>query len=404
MLRARLTIPALGAATIASYGAAYYAYGVLIEPIAASTGWSSTMLGAIFSGVLIVGGLVGVAGGRLLDRFGPTPLFLVTGLAGAGLLATASFLDGYLPFAVCYGTACGLISGLGFYHVTQPAAARSRPHDPSSAIVQLTIIGAFCSPIYLPATAWLVTVVGWRGAIEVHAVVVALVFCIAALIVRVPVSDSSAGAPLEPSIDVLRQVIRDAAVRRWVVATLISGAAVDVLLVYQVPAMTAAGLPLAAAATIAGARGFAQLAGRLPLTRILRRFGTRRAIVAAHVVAAVGSLLLIASGNLALALAYSLLAGASLGGLSALQGIYTHELVEARHLGILFGAQQALYGIGGAAGPILAGALLDATGSWALLLAGVAAAFVLAAVMLAAPRAGRRDRIRAERFASRREA
>lgn len=399
MLRARLTIPALGAATIASYGAAYYSYGVLIEPIAASTGWSSTMLGAIFSGVLVASGLFGVAGGRLLDRFGPRPLFLVTGTVGAGLLAIASLLEGYLAFAVVYGTACGLIGGLGFYHVTQPAAARSRPHDPSSAIVHLTIIGVFCSPIYLPATAWLVTVVGWRGAIEVHAVIVALVFCVAALIVRVPVSDPSASAPLEPSIDVLRQAIRDAAVRRWIVATLISGAAADVLLVYQVPAMMAAGLPLAAAATIGGARGFAQLAGRLPLALILRRFGTRRAIVAAHVVAAAGSLFLIASGNLAFALAYSLLAGASLGSLSALQGIYTHELIEARHLGILFGAQQALYGIGGAAGPILAGALLDGTGSFPLLLAGLAAAFVLAAAILAAPRTGPRDRIRAERFA-----
>ncbi len=392
MLRARLTIPALGVATIASYGAAYYAYGVLIGPIAASTGWSSTMLGAIFSGVLVATGLIGVVGGRLLDRYGPRPLFLITGTFGAGLLATAALLDGYLLFALAYGSACGLIGGLSFYHVTQSVAARSRPADAARAIVQLTIIGAFCSPIYLPATAWLVGVVGWRGAIEVHAATVAVVFCVAALIVEVPRGDPATGAPLEPSLDVLRGVVRDAAVRRWIIATLISGAATDVLLVYQVPAMTGAGLPLVVAATIGGARGFAQLAGRLPLAPILRRLGTRQTIMLAYVIAAAGSLLLIASGSFVGALAYSLLGGASLGSLLALQGIYTHQLIDVRHLGMLFGAQQALYGIGGAAGPLLAGVLLDAKGSFALLLVSTAAAFAIAAAILAAPGASPYER------------
>jgi MFS family permease len=341
------------------------------------------MLGAVFSWVLVASGLIGVAGGRLLDRFGPGPLFLATGTVGAGLLAMASTLHDYLPFAAVYGAACGLIGGLGFYHVTQPAAARSRPGDPSSAIVQLTIIGVFCSPIYLPATAWLVGVASWRGAIAVHAAVVAVVFAATAAIVHAPVTRRPAEAPLEPSMEVLRSAIGNAAVRRWIAATLISSAAADVLLVYQVPAMTAAGLPLAVAAAVGGARGFAQLAGRLPLTFVMRRFGTRRAIIGAHLVAAVGALLLVASGHLVAALAYSLLAGASLGSLSALQGIYTHELVDARHLGILFGAQQALYGIGGAVGPVLAGTILDTTGSFPFLLVGLAGAFVVAAVILA---------------------
>ena len=52
-------------------------------------------------------------------------------------------------------------------------------------------------------------------------------------------------------------------------ASLISGAAVDIILVYQVPVMIAAGLPTGAAATIGGLRGFAQLGGRLPLSPLL---------------------------------------------------------------------------------------------------------------------------------------
>ena len=53
------------------------------------------------------------------------------------------------------------------------------------------------------------------------------------------------------------------AVRRWVLASMISGGAIDVILVYQVPIMIAAGLSTGAAATVAGVRGFAQVGGRL---------------------------------------------------------------------------------------------------------------------------------------------
>ena len=65
-----------------------------------------------------------------------------------------------------------------------------------------------------------------------------------------------------------------------------------------------------------------------------------------------------------IAVAYSLLAGAATGASSPLQGIYTTELVEEHDLGLLLGVQQALYGVAGAAGPILVGVALAVTESW----------------------------------------
>lgn len=388
-VRQRLTVSALGAVTIAAYGAAYYAYGVLLGPIATSTGWSSSQLGAVFSAVLLATGVIGVLGGRLLDRFGPRPLFLVAGTAGCGLLAAAPLAPGFASFAVLYGSACGLIGGLGFYHVTQPVAARTRPADPARAIVALTIIGAFCSPIYLPATAWLVGRLGWQGAVEVHAAVAAAAFLVAAAVIPSSVRQSASAVPPQRSLEVLRDGLRSGAMRRWLIATAVSGAASDVLLVFSVPAMTAAGLSLGLAASIAGLRGLAQILGRLPLNPVLRRLGARAAIVGAYLLAALGSVVLIAGGQPVFALAYVVLAGASLGSLSALQGIYTHELVAERNLGILFGAQQALAALAGAAGPLLAGVVLDRTASFPLVLAMVAMAFVGAAGALGPPFRGR---------------
>jgi len=377
----RLPISALGLLTIVTYGACYYAYGVLIQPIGADMHWPPAALGAIFSAVLLITGVGGIVAGGLLDRAGEQPLFLAAATVGAGAMFVASFQTGLLPFAIAYAGGCGLVGALGFYHVTQSVAARAAPAAPARAIIWLTLIGALAGPIYLPLTGWLVDTTGWRSAIRVDAATVLVAFLLAAILVRgrggrrrTRLHESAARA--------LVLAWRQPVMRAWLLATLISGAAVDALLVYQIPAMVKVGLPLGVAAAVAGFRGLSQLAGRLPLGPLIARLGTRRTIVLAYAVGAAAMPLLFASGTLALALAFALLAGAATGALSALQGIYTHELADPQHLGALLGTQQALFEVGGAAGPAVAGLLLGATGSFAPVVVAIVVGFVLAAGVL----------------------
>lgn len=81
-----VVVTTLGAVTIAAYGVAYYSYGVLLDPIRSATGWSPTALAAVFSGVLAIGGVCGLAGGRLVDRLGTRPAFALAGSLGAGAI------------------------------------------------------------------------------------------------------------------------------------------------------------------------------------------------------------------------------------------------------------------------------------------------------------------------------
>ncbi len=226
-----------------------------------------------------------------------------------------------------------------YYHVTQPTVIRAAPHQPQRAVVRLTIFGAFASPIFLPLTAWLTHELGWRGTLRVQALLTAGVFLVAAAI-RSP-EGPNAAAPIARTNrhGQVRQALATAwqnpVVRRWVLASVISGAAIDVMLVYQVPIMVAAGLPAGVAATIAGARGFAQLGGRVPLSPVLTKLETKPTILIALGVALAGALLLLASEHIVPAIGYSLLAGVSLGALSTLQGIYTNELVGDENLSLL---------------------------------------------------------------------
>lgn len=357
-----LPISVLGMLTIIGYGACYYAYGVLIGPISADTRWPDAALGAIFSATLVITGAGGMIAGRVLDRRGPRPVFLLAGTAGAGAMLLASAQGALLPFAIAYAGGCGLVGALGFYHITQAAAARIAPAAPARAIIWLTLFGAFSSPVYLPLTAWLTQSAGWRGAIQVEAGTVAVAFLLAAVMINNPASRP--GQPAGRPAGVLRAAWRSPLVRAWLAATLLGGAAVNALIVYQVPVTTRAGLPLGIAAAVAGFRGLAQLAGRLPLTALTGKLGARTTLVLAYALAGAVTLLLFAGGVLALVLVLSLLAGAAIGAVYALQGVYACELIDPGHLGTLLGIQQAVFAAGGALGPLAVGALLGATGSY----------------------------------------
>jgi MFS family permease len=223
----RVTISVLGLVTIIAYGVAYYSYGVLVDPIKTSTHWSSTALGAIFGAVLVISGIGGLAGGRLVDRLGTRPAFLTAGIIGAAGIAGASYLTSFLPFAGLYAIGCGVVSALGFYHITQPAAVRAAGDQPQRAVVWLTVLGAFASPIFLPLTAWLIDQFGWRSTLRIQAVLTLLAFLFAAIISpsRELVVERHQRAETR-----VRQALTDAwriiEFRRWVLASVISGAAV----------------------------------------------------------------------------------------------------------------------------------------------------------------------------------
>jgi hypothetical protein len=63
---------------------------VLIQPISADTHWPDAALGAIFSAILVIIGVLGIAAGRVLDRRGPRLVFLLAAGAGTGAMLAAS--------------------------------------------------------------------------------------------------------------------------------------------------------------------------------------------------------------------------------------------------------------------------------------------------------------------------
>jgi MFS family permease len=366
--RERGQIPAvriglLGIITIAVYGSWYYSFGVLLDPIIADTGWGEAALTGAFGASMFLGGIASVLGGFLLDRVGSRVVFILAAIIGLVAFQLAASATSPATFALAGAVGGGAFSALGFYHVTLTSAVRITPRAATKAIAVLTIWGAFASAVFLPLSAWLVEMWGWRATLSAmtSSAVVALV--LGAVFIDTRTTEMPGGRGL---IAELREAMRATPTRQFIVATGLLGIGVGTILVYQVPAMTAAGLSLTAASFWAGFRGFSQLGGRLPLMPIVERLGTVGGYRLAVTSVAVGGVILAFAGTPALALAFALLVGFGVGASSPLQGMHARDLFGAAGLGTAMGALAMVFLVVGSMGPIAAGWLAETTGSRAI--------------------------------------
>jgi len=178
-----------------------------------------------------------------------------------------------------------------------------------------------------------------------------------------PAADGPRGGPVAPSLrQVLIATVSTAERRAFTAAVALGGIAMSTVLVYQVPSMTAAGLPLGTAATVAGIRGFAQTGGRIPLNPMVNRLGSRGTLILSFVAMTVGGVLLAFSGTIVVALCFAIIMGFGIGAFSPLQGMTAEELFERETLGATMGSYSTVLMVAGASGPAMAGIMADATG------------------------------------------
>ncbi len=368
----------LGIVTICAYGAWYYSFGVLLDPIRVDTGWRESTLASAFSIGILVTGIGSLFGGRLLDQVGHRLVFVIAGVLSGVSLGIASVAPNAAVFVVAAALGQGALGAFGFYHVTMTTVVRLNPQAPAKAIAVLTIWGALASAIYLPLTAVLVADLGWRATVRVLALSATVAFLAGATFLPGAQADQRAGATVvrPPMRVVVATAIAPGAPRWFAAAVSCGGIAMSTMLVYQVPTMTALGLPAATAATFAGVRGFAQLGGRLPLTPLLARLGIDRALVLAFSAIGFGGALLAIADDRPTALAFAVVAGFGIGAFSPLQGIKSQELFDAESLGATMGFYGALMMLAGALGPALAGVIADVTGErrWASVIVMASAA------------------------------
>jgi len=164
----------LAVAQVVSWGILYYATLVAASRIAADTGWPLTVVTGLFSGGLIVSAVAGVWAGRLLDARGPRLVMT----AGSALGALGFVLVALAPTPIMFGAAwvvVGTAQSAVLYQAVFTVITRRygpRRHVPLTII---TVAGGLASTVFAPITAGLLSVMGWRQAFLVLALVLAAV-------------------------------------------------------------------------------------------------------------------------------------------------------------------------------------------------------------------------------------
>ena len=139
-------------------------------------GYSAAQLTGAFSLALLVSAVAGIAVGRHLDRRGPRALMTAGSVAGVLLVLAWSQVDGLAAFYLLW-VAIGVVMAAVLYEPAFTVLAKwfPEPAERRRAMTAMTLVAALASFIFLPLAQALIDAHGWRDALVVLAVVLAVV-------------------------------------------------------------------------------------------------------------------------------------------------------------------------------------------------------------------------------------
>jgi MFS family permease len=353
-----------------------YSFGAFFAPMAAEFRASRAATSAFFSIAGLIFYLAGSIAGHLGDRFGPTIITaLGAAVMGCGLVFTGfigQMWEGYLTYGigVGVGAACAYMPTLailgGWFNRQRNAALGT------------AAAGTGCGMLVVPPlSAAVIGHYGWRVT-SILGAGSAMLLGLAALLVRPP--PLPAASIHRPLGGIVRSFEFLMLYVSWVLATI----ALFVPLVFLPAYVEAQGGSEVAGAALLSLLGGVSILGRLGIGVFADRIGTTRLFKASVLLMAVSYLLWIVAPSYIWLVAFAVALGLGYGLRIALMPAVLIELFGVQNLGAILGIFFTASGISAVLGPLLAGFIVDATGTyqWGIAFALAAGTFGFAAVAL----------------------
>ncbi len=350
-------------------GSGFDTVGVFIAPLVKDFGWSRAQVSTLPSMIAIFIGVSAPLIGWLLDRLEAKWIATAGSLLSAAAFVIAASATSYTTMLIAYCTlGVGMAAGavLPCYFVVSNWFSDRRGLALSVSQVGIELGGTAMALL----TAWLVQTQGWRFAYMFLAVpIVLLVVPPLMLLVENrppdegPPQAPGAAAPIVPGLEVGEAL---AARSFWLIAAFnfCATAVGTAIVVHLVPYLIGLGFSPTRAATLFSAMLAFQLPGKPVLGWLADRIGIRLTMTIDVALIAAGCVLLLgARYTLPLGL-FVVLYGFTFGAPVPLVPMLLADAVGLRRFGSLTGLLSIPSVIGSAAGPIVAGAIFDRTGSY----------------------------------------
>jgi MFS family permease len=354
-----------------------YSFGAFFAPMAAEFRASRAATSAFFSITGLIFYLAGSVAGHYGDRFGPAVMTaLGAAVMGGGLVLTGfigRMWEGYLTYGigVGVGAACAYmptLAILGGWFTRQRNAA-----------LGTAAAGTGCGMLVVPPlSAVLIEQFGWRITSMIMGAGCAVLLGLAAMLVR-PAPLPAAGVQ-RPLRGIVRSFEFLMLYFSWVLATI----ALFVPFVFLPAYVVTHGGSQVAGAALLSLLGGVSIFGRLGIGVFADKIGTARLFKVSVFLMAASYLLWMIAPSYVWLVGFAMMLGLGYGLRIALMPAVLIELFGAQNLGTILGIFFTASGISAVLGPLLAGFIVDVTGSyqWGIGFALAAGTLGFAAVAL----------------------
>jgi MFS family permease len=361
-------------------------FGVFLQPMAESLGWSRAGISTASTLAFLWMGVGGFLWGWLYDRYGARVVVLFGGLLQGVGLAAASQAQSLPVFLAVYGTAAGLAAGAVYVPLTAATASWFVRHR--SLAVSLVSAGlALGTTLVAPLARWLIVTHDWRFAMLTLGFIGWAVIVPAALLLRPApaadgrvAADSSAAGVVQADMAV-GQALKTPVFWTLSLANFACCAAHSGPIFHMVSYAAYCGVAPVTAATVLGAAGLAAMCGRIICGLVADRVGAKRTLATCLVLQAGAIALYGPAHELDTLYAVSMLFGFSYGGAMPLYAILVREHFPAKIMGSVFGVVAMISTLGMALGPPVGGWLFDRFGGYGWLYAASSAVGIAAALL-----------------------
>ncbi len=354
---------------------AMFTYGVFFKELEAAFGWSRAILSGASSVAFLTMGTMGMVAGMLNDRIGPRIILTISGLVtGVGYMLMSQLSAPWQLYLVY-----GLLIGIGFstHDVnTLSTVARwfTRRRGMMSGVVK---IGTGCGQLLAPiVAAAMIARIGWRHGYLVVGLVTLIGLVAAARFMKrdpkrlgllpdgdTPGGDQERETPLSQSMT-LGQAFRNLSFWNLCIAEFMVFGCLLTTIVHIVPHARDQGLAPTVAAAVLSTIGGISVLGRIVMGMANDRIGGRRSLMAGFIILT-SSLIWLQFANQAWMLfLFALLYGFAHGALFTVMSPTVAELFGTKSHGLIFGVVLFCGTLGGSVGPLMAGMVHDATGSY----------------------------------------
>ncbi|GGI26830.1 MFS transporter [Bradyrhizobium guangdongense] len=347
---------------------------VFLQPIAKDTGWSVTGISSAMTIGFLAMAFTSMAWGTLTDKFGPLPVVLTGSSVLALSLFAASHATSLLAFQVVFGLLVGASCAAIFAPMMATVTGWFDTHR--GLAVSLVSAGMGVAPMTMaPFAAWLVSHHDWRTAMQIVALVVAIIMIPVALLVRRPPGLSHPPAPTMGGGGAPAEMSRSEALRSPQFLILLATnffccATHSGPIIHTVSYAVSCGIPLISAVTIYSVEGLAGLGGRIAFGLMGDRLGAKRVLVSGLLAQAFGALAYAFAHQLTTFYAVAAVFGFIYAGTMPLYAVIIRENFPLRMMGTVIGGTAMAGSLGMATGPLAGGLIYDAFSSYAWLYIG----------------------------------